>query len=84
LTETEKILAGRNAVDDYRAAHALLHENPKGKDIAAEHEKLMRTMEADLKTEGFETLASFWIANKTLIPEGAYKHDSELRGVVWR
>ena len=45
----DNILAGRNAVDAYREAHAKLHDKPWHRGIPEEHTPLLDNLLADLK-----------------------------------
>lgn len=64
--DKEKILAGRKAINDYRAAHAKLHiEHPEG-GVSAEHTPLLDTMLSRLKELGFNSLEELLAANEQL------------------
>ena len=66
MIDKYKILAGRKAVDTYRAAHALLHSTKWHKGVPEAHTPLLNTMLAELKKQGFNSLDEFYKANETV------------------
>ena len=72
LTDREKILAGRKAVDAYREAHTQLYSKPWHRGIPEEHTPLLEKLVTDLAKLGYastgkelkdkspEILAKFW------------------------
>lgn len=70
--DKNKILAGREAADAYRAAHAKLYNQPWHKGVPEEHTPLLEKLVADLEKQGYtsecadfkdksaEVLAKFW------------------------
>jgi len=81
--DKEKVLAGREAVDAYRTAHAQLHSQPWHKGIPEEHTPLLEKLLADLKNQGFNSLDEFWEANKALNEEvfwATYRAEGECDG----
>lgn len=60
MTETERVLAGRKAVDDYRAAHAELHhEVQEGEVLPIDHSQIMDTLLSELRALGFNSIDEF-------------------------
>jgi hypothetical protein len=62
----ENILAGRSAVDTYRADHAKLYDKPWHRGIPEEHTPLLNNLLADLKGRGFTLLDEFFDASEEL------------------
>ena len=62
----ENILAGRTAVDAYRADHAKLYDKPWHRGIPEEHTPLLNDLSAKLEEEGFTSLDEFFHASRTL------------------
>jgi hypothetical protein len=62
----ENILAGRSAVDAYRADHAKLYDKPWHRGIPEEHTPLLNNLLADLKGQGFTSLDEFFDASEEL------------------
>ena len=62
----DNILAGRTAVDAYRADHAKLYSKPWHKGIPEEHTPLLDNLLADLKGQGFTSLDEFFDASELL------------------
>lgn len=74
----KEILKGREAVDAYRAAHALLYSGGWHKGIPEEHTPLLNTMLVDLKKQGFNTLGEFFAANDELnVQELGFKNRAD-------
>lgn len=61
-----KILAGRKAIDDYRAAHAQLHSS---EGTPEDHTPLGNTMLSKLRELGFDSIEGFMKANKQAVRE---------------
>jgi len=66
MVDTQKILAGRNAVEAYRTAHTKLYEKGWHKSIPEEHTPLLNIMLEPLRGLGFNSLQEFFDASKTL------------------
>lgn len=62
----ENILAGRNAVDAYRADHARLHDKPWHRGIPEEHTPLLNELLAEIKKQGLTSLDEFFDASEEL------------------
>ena len=62
-----KILAGRKAVDAYRAAHTALHREPWRKTIPQEHTPLLEKLVADLEKIGITSTELEFEPKKTEI-----------------
>jgi hypothetical protein len=60
----ENIIAGRNAVDAYRADHAKLYDKPWHRGIPQEHTPLLNNLLAELKGQGFDSLDQFFEASQ--------------------
>jgi hypothetical protein len=60
----ENILAGRNAVDAYRADHAKLYDKPWHRGIPQEHTPLLNNLLAELNGQGFDSLDQFFEASQ--------------------
>ncbi|GAI67492.1 unnamed protein product [marine sediment metagenome] len=74
MTDKEKILAGRKAVDAYRTAHTKLYEKGWHKGIPEEHTPLLNIMLGAFKGLGFNTIQEFFGASDLLnIQECGYK-----------
>lgn len=61
-----KILAGRKAVDAYREAHELLHEQVKDRTVHDRHTPLLEQMLTELGMEGFVSLSGFFSESRLL------------------
>ena len=66
MVDTQKILAGRKAVDAYRTAHTKLYEHGWHKGIPEEHTPLLNIMLGAFKGLGFNTIQEFFDASETL------------------
>jgi hypothetical protein len=62
----ENILAGRTAVDAYRAGHAGLYDEPWHKGIPQEHTPLLNELLAKLQEQGLTSLDEFFAASDEL------------------
>jgi len=62
----ENILAGRTAVDAYRADHAKLYDKPWQWGIPEEHTPLLAKLLVDLKGQGFNLLDELFDASDEL------------------
>ena len=62
----ENILAGRTAVDVYRADHAKLYSKPWHRSIPREHTPLLDKLQGELKEGGFKSLDEFFDASEEL------------------
>lgn len=62
----EDILAGRTAVDAYRAGHARLYDKPWHKGIPQEHTPLLNELLAKLQEQGLTSLDEFFAASDEL------------------
>ena len=62
----ENILAGRTAVDAYRADHAKLYDKPWHRGIPEEHTPLLNIMLGALSEQGFNTTDEFFDASDLL------------------
>lgn len=60
----ENIMAGRNAVDAYRADHAKLYDKPWHRGIPEEHTPLLDKLLVELKGQGFNSLGEFFSASE--------------------
>ena len=86
----QAILSGRDAVDAYREAHRLLHEQVKDRTVHEAHTPLLEQMLGSLDKEGFtsdkpelmerssEILSKFWDASDDLnIKEIGFKDKAD-------
>ena len=62
----ENILAGRTAVDAYRADHAKLYDKPWHRGIPEEHTPLLNNLLAELNGQDFESLGQFFDTSEEL------------------
>jgi len=62
----KKILAGREAVEKYRANHLKLYEGGWSKNIPKKHTPLLEKLLADLAKNGFTSLDEFFTASDKL------------------
>ena len=66
MTDKDKVLAGRAAVQAYYEAHAKLYLGPWHPGIPEEHNPLTEKMMSELSSQGFNTFDEFSIADKAL------------------
>ena len=66
ITDTEKIMNGREMVDIYRAAHTELHSHGWHKGISEEHTPLLNTLLKSFEEQGFNTTQEFFAASKEM------------------
>lgn len=66
MIDKEKVLQGREAVQEYLTAHAELHSKPWTRDVPAQHTPLINRMKARLQQLGFDTLEDFSQADEEL------------------
>ena len=73
---TQDVLAGRRAVDAYRAAHAGLHQKPYYRGVHEDHTPLLKVELTKLQGLGFTSLDEFFDASDelNLIDTGVYKY----------
>jgi hypothetical protein len=62
----DRVELGRQAVSNYRAAHAQLHNQSYYPQIHNDHTPLLRKLEADLREQGFSSLDAFFNASEEL------------------
>ena len=62
----DRVELGRQAVNDYRAAHAQLHAQSYYPQIHDEHTPLLNTIKAELKKQGFSSPDEFFSASEEL------------------
>ena len=66
MVDTQKIIAGRNAVEAYRTAHSALHRQSWRRTVPEEHTPLLNIMLGAFKGLGFNTIQEFFDASETL------------------
>lgn len=66
MVDKDTIMAGRKAVDVYRAAHAGLCLKPWHRGIPEEHTPLLNTMMTTLNSLGFNSLSGFFFESGEL------------------
>jgi hypothetical protein len=62
----DRVELGRQAVSNYRAAHAQLHTQGYYPQIHDDHTPLLRKLEDDLREQGFSSLDDFFTASEEL------------------
>jgi len=60
----QAILSGRDAVDAYREAHRLLHEQVKDRTVHDRHTPLLNKMVGDLKAQSFKDMGDFFAQSR--------------------
>ncbi|KKM88165.1 hypothetical protein LCGC14_1261490 [marine sediment metagenome] len=80
MVDKAKILAGRTAVDAYRAAHGQLYLKPWHKGVPEEHMPLLETLVTALEGQGFTSTEADFEPKKDEILEKFWK-DSNLLNV---
>jgi len=68
--EQNKILAGRKAVDDYRASHSMLYIGGYYKGVSEDHTPLLNVMLEEFKKQGFNSIQEFFDASELLNIQG--------------
>ena len=66
MPDTQQVLKGRVAVDEYRAAHAQLYQSADKKGIPEAHTPLLEKMLAAHKEQGFNSFEEFFTASEDL------------------
>lgn len=66
-TEKNRILNGRNAIDQYRLAHIKIHSTPRRRSVPQEHTPHFDALKGTLSALGYESLHAFFSANDALV-----------------
>lgn len=66
MVDKVRILAGREAVDEYRAAHTELHSMPWHRGVPEEHTPLLDNLLVKLEGQGLNSLDEFFTTSEEL------------------
>ena len=64
MANKEKLLSVREAVNDYRTAHSLLHSQGWDKNVPSKHVLLVNSLKNSLEASGFSNLDEFFANNE--------------------